>query len=80
MVGSSVSQMDISIDSDSARVDESFITEKGTKKIGVHTNDNNNNNMLRHFRLHDILYSNITPSLQRIYFHADDSSPSTSTY
>ena len=35
MVGSSVSQMKISIDSDSARfgsVEESFISEKGTKK------------------------------------------------
>ena len=76
--------MDISIDSDSARVgsvEESFISEKGTKKkIGVHTNNNNNNNMSRHIRLHDILYSNITPSLPRIYFHADNSSRSTSTY
>ena len=57
MVGSSVtvSQMD----SDSTRygsVEESFISEKGTEKIGVHTNDNNNI-MSRHFRLHDILYS-----------------------
>ena len=53
MVGSSDSEMDISIESDSARVgsgEESFISEEGKKKqlgVLVYTNDNTNslNNM-----------------------------------
>ena len=63
MVGSSVSQMDISIDSDSARfgsVEESFISETGKeKKIGVHTNDNNNNMYLKS-TLDYMTYSTVT--------------------
>ena len=46
MVGSSDSEIDISIDSDSARVgsvEESFISEEGKEKIGVYPNVNNNN-------------------------------------
>ena len=63
MVGSSVSQMDISIDSDSVRfgsVEESFISEKVKEKIGVYVHTNDNNNMYLMSTLDYMIYCTVT--------------------